>query len=265
MRTYSIRYSLLLLSLLCLGCSSAYQRYYHDQSPEEFPASEEVRIFQYNCFDLDAIYNRIFGEYLIIGSSFFLRVYEDPQTVRSFAKSIGADLVLSSIQYQRSKTVINTRIEPYFQQEYDPKTGSQRAFETKKTVDTYEVDLYQHYALFLRNVKQVKAIDRYTHHDYPQHGKSVSDGFWSNPNDRLRVYASHGKTVGVRLNTTSANGNPHRPDALKFLFDRDGSGWYIRGNLTPHPAQLRINRFGYLEIQSACRNEFTVQFKREAL
>ncbi len=102
--------SLLILLVILQGCLTVrtidhYKNNYVQRAPMKYPETDEVMNFHYDNVDLESVYDLLFSDYLIIGSSdFFEKSVDDEEDSIPYAKSIGTDIFLSVTQYKESIT-----------------------------------------------------------------------------------------------------------------------------------------------------------------
>lgn len=93
------------VALLVQGCSSlGHKEFYTQVAPMKYPPTEKTMVFEYANVNLKEIYDLLFSDFLIIGRSSFNGPYENPDRSVIYAKSIGADVFLSTSQLKETRT-----------------------------------------------------------------------------------------------------------------------------------------------------------------
>lgn len=250
----------LLVVLACLallnGCAQVgYKEFYTQVAPSKYPATEQVKVFEYENVNLKDVYDTFYSDFLIVGRAGFNGPYEDPAGVVGFAKSIGADVVITTAQLQGTRTALIPLTTPTTTTTTfsgtvgtRPVNGTATTFGTTTTNVPITVNRYDQDALYLRNVNGVVPLWRRTSADYPRTGDGAQDGAWSNDNYRVNVVRSNGQNVGF-IESVKGNGKG-APGQLKFLYGADtGTGVYLMQEGAPMPAKFAVNKFGHLEVK----------------
>jgi hypothetical protein len=146
---------------LLTGCQSGFARYYVPQTLDAQPAplskNSEARVMKIGTQDIQEVRQRLYPTAKIVGSSSYIGADEDVAPLRTFAASVGADLVLwkqvlvSEIQrtdvtmYPRTdtSTVTTTVNGNKSQQQVITRSNDYVPYTTTES-------RYQHEALFLR-------------------------------------------------------------------------------------------------------------------
>lgn len=249
---------LLALSIFSLiGCSSLHQNFYSQVAPSKYPPTETVAVFEYNNLKIKELYELLFSDYLIIGKSGFIGPYQSARVAVPFAKSIGADVVISTTQFSETQTSVvpittpTTNVTNYSGNVGGvPMYGSSTSFGTTTTMMPITVSRYEQNAYFLKNVNNIKPLWAKTTADYPVTDTDPLSGTWVNENYVLNVYAS-GKSLVAAINGKSPPELPWWKNGdIKFVLNRKSlTGIYLLGNQTPDPVMASINKFGHLEIK----------------
>jgi len=245
-----------LTALLIQGCATVgHKEFYNQMAPMKYPPTNKVMVFEYSNVDLREIYELLFSDFLIIGSSGFNGPYEDPSQAISFAKSIGADVFLSTSQFQETRTSFLSLSTPSSNTTYisgysgaGSFYGSATTYGTRTTTVPISVDRYDQDGMYLRNVNNVVPLWERTEAQYKKTETSDIEGVWFNENYKLHLYRSGQQYVAF------ISGDPKERAAwqqreLKFIYGADsGVGIYLMGDKTPMPAQFKLNKFGHLEV-----------------
>ena len=263
----------LLSCFFLFGCSG-YQEFYKNSSPEKFNPTTNVRIFDYGRCEIDKIYDLLYKDYLILGEASFNGPYEDSSTAKSFAMSVGADILITSATYQGTRSGTMQMSTPDQQTTYHSGTvtgssggygtfsGTSTTYGTKTTQIPYTVDRYDQEGLFLKNVKNLKHIVDKTNVDYPKNGVSQYDGIWRDQYYTVEIYNSDENIVGINKNQIHETDRKWEPNQVKFLIFDNNNGLYFMGSHTPVPATYKINNFGYLQIEPHCHKVPLIQYKK---
>lgn len=141
------------------GCGSLHQHYYAQVAPSKYTPTDTVYVFDYENLRLKEVYELLFSDYLIIGKSSFYAPYNPTRRVVPFAKSIGSDVVITSIQFKDTQTSVlplttpTTNVTNYSGNIGGKAVyGSATSFGTTTTMMPIQVDYYDQGAYFLRNV-----------------------------------------------------------------------------------------------------------------
>ena len=96
---------IIFLALLTQGCDSlGHSKFYAQVAPTKYPRTKKVLVFEYRNVNLSEIYELLFSDFLIIGSSSFNGLYQNPKRSIWFSKSIGADVFISTSQFSETRT-----------------------------------------------------------------------------------------------------------------------------------------------------------------
>lgn len=263
-------FTIIFLALLIQGCGTVgHKKFYTQAAPTTYPQTEKLTTFEYSNVDLEEIYNLLFSDFLIIGRSSFNGPYESQNNSTSFAKSIGADVFISSSQFKETKTTFSTFSTPTTNRAYiSGYSGSGSYYATATTYGTrtttvpISVDRYDQDGLYLRNVKNVTPLWKRTRSQYKRTESSSTEGFWFNKNYKLHQFKSGQQMVSFISGETSQSEVWKQGD-LKFAYGTDsGVGVYLMGDKTPVPAEFKINKFGHLEVKLFTSGE-TFSFARQ--
>jgi hypothetical protein len=259
----------ILAALLIQGCATiGHKEFYAQVAPTKYPPTEKLMVFKYANVNLKEIYDLLFSDFLVIGRSGFNGPYEDPSQSVSFAKSIGANIFLSTAQFQETRTSFMNLSTPTSSTTYlsgysgsGSFYGTATTYGTKTTTIPIAVNRYDQDGLFLRNVNNVVPLWERTDAQYKKTEPSEFEGIWFNENYRLNVYRSGQQLVGFIAGSPKEQ-QDWNAGQLKFIYGvESGVGVYLMGNKTPMPAQFSLNKFGHLEVKLISSNE-TFSFAR---
>jgi hypothetical protein len=256
-----LRFIFLALLLNATACTSPYQKFYTQRSPNKFTKSNNPIIFGWANIDLTKYYENHFSDYLIIGISAFEGPLQDEKRAISQGKSVGADIVLTNYSYKSSNTsnipITLPKTQTSFHtgtinsfSNYGTSTHSFTGNTTTMGTQTFSVpvttDIYDQQAFYLKNIKNVKSQWSYTIRDFDtaQKGyRTISD----------EGYVIHdyelGDEVVAFVAQTKDSKVDFKPGELKYRYNKkSGKGIYLHGNKSPISATFATNRFGHLEI-----------------
>jgi hypothetical protein len=243
-------------ALLIQGCASlGHKNFYTQVAPTKYPTTAKTMVFEYANVNLKEIYDLLFSDFLIIGRSGFNGPYQAPTRSASFAKSIGADVFLSSSQFKETRTSFMILSTPTLSRTYvsgysgtGSFYGTATTFGTETTTVPIRVDRYDQDGLYLRNVNNVVPLWERTEVQYKKTEPSDLEGVWFDENYRLNLYRSGEQLVAFIAEKPKDRGSWGKGQ-LKFIYGVDsGVGIYLMGNKTPMPAQFKLNKFGHLEV-----------------
>jgi uncharacterized protein YceK len=256
---------LLILALLTglTGCASLqYQESYKQSAPTKYPKTSDVPVFEYRNVNIREIYDLLYSDFLIIGKSEFVGPYEDPRSSIEFAKSLGTDVFVTTSQFKETRisfiptitpTTSTTNISgmngtaPFF--------GTANSYGTMTTMIPVHIDRYEQSGLYLKNVNHVVPLWEKKRSDYKETAANTLSGNWYNENYDLKVYKSGAQMVAF-IDSISKGKGKEQIDDLKMLFNPEtGAGIYIMADKTPQPALIKLNKFGYLEVDITSRDE----------
>lgn len=224
------------VALLVQGCASlGHKEFYTQVVPIKYPPTEKTMVFEYANVNLKEIYELLFSDFLIIGRSGFNGPYENPDRTVSYAKSIGADVFISTSQFKETRTSFSSY-------------GTATTYGTWMTTVPITVNRYDQDGLFLRNVNSVVPLWERTEAQYRKTEPSNLEGAWFNENYKLNLYRS-GQQFVAFIAGEPKDRHSWGKGQLKFIYGVDsGVGIYLMGNKTPMPAQFALNKFGHLEV-----------------
>ena len=102
-----------ILFFFFIGCGTlGHQKFYTQSSPTKYPKTDHVYVFYYGKVDLNKMYNLYFSDFLKIGISSFNGPFEDSKRSDSFAKSIGADVLISNSQHTETYDIHMSSLVP---------------------------------------------------------------------------------------------------------------------------------------------------------
>lgn len=243
-------------ALLLQGCANpGHKEFYTQAAPTKYPPTEKTMVFEYSNVNLKEIYDLLFSDFLIIGRSGFNGPYEHPNESVSYAKSIGADVFISTSQFKEAKTSFMNLSTPTSSTTYvsgysgtGSFYGTATTYGTRTTTVPITVNRYDQDGLFLRNVNSVVPLWERTEAQYKKTEQSNLEGTWFNENYRLNIYRS-GQQLVAFIGGKAKDRDKWSEGQLKFIYGIDsGVGIYLKGNKTPMPAQFALNKFGHLEV-----------------
>jgi hypothetical protein len=259
------------VALLVQGCASlGHKEFYTQAAPMKYPPTEKAMVFEYANINLKEIYDLLFSDFLIIGRSGFNGPYENPNLSVSYAKSIGADVFISTSQFKEARTSFmnlstptssTTHISGY------SGTGSFYGTATTYGIQTSTVPItvnrYDQNGLFLRNVNGVVPLWDRTEAQYKKTEQSNLEGIWFNENYKINLYRS-GQQLVAFIAGEPKDRHSWGKGQLKFIYGVDsGVGIYLMGDKTPMPAKFALNKFGHLEV-TLITSEQTFSFARQS-
>ncbi len=260
---------ILLIAVLLAGCAALqHQESYRQSAPTKYPKTTRVMVFEYRNVNIHDLYNLLYSDYLIIGRSEFTGSYEHPQASVEFAKSIGTDVFVTSSQFKETQLSFVPMITPTSSTSYisgatgsGPFYGTANTYGTRTTMVPVYVDRYIQNGLYLKNVNHVTPLWEKKRSDYKETGSNPLSGIWYNEDFDLKVYQSGGQMAAFFDSHPKGKETGHVDD-LKMLFNPEtGAGIYLMPDRTPQPAQIKLNKFGNLEVNIASQNE-TFSFAR---
>jgi hypothetical protein len=255
--------------LLIQGCAtSGHKKFYSQVAPTKYPPTGRVLVFEYANVSLKEVYDLLFSDFLVIGRSGFNGPYENPSQAVSYAKSIGANVFLSTSQFQETRTSFMNLSAPTSSTTYlsgysgsGPFYGTATTYGTRTTTIPIAVNRYDQDGLFLRNINNVIPLWERTDAQYKKTESSELEGVWFSENYRLNIYRSGQQIVGFVVSAPKER-QDWRQGQLKFIYGFDsGVGVYLMGNKTPMPAKFGLNKFGHLEVSLLTAN-VTFSFAR---
>lgn len=249
-----------LVIFLIQGCATiGHKKFYTQVAPTKYPSTEKVLVFEYADVNLKDVYDLLFSDFLIIGRSGFTGPYQTALQSASFARSIGADIFLSTSQFRETRTSFINRSTPTSNTTFvsgysgsDAFYGTATTYGTRITTIPITINRYDQEGLFLRNVNNVNPLWERTDAQYKKTGSSELDGIWFDENYKINVYRS-GQQIVAFIDTFVMNTREQRIDwkqgQLKFVYGIDsGVGVYLMSNKKPEPAKIGLNKFGHLQI-----------------
>jgi hypothetical protein len=254
---------LLLVFTALTGCAALkHQETYQQAAPTQYPKTDKVVVFEYRDLNIREIYDLLFSDYLIIGRSEFTGPYESPKGSVEFAKSIGTDVFVSTSQYKDSQSSYSTTSTPTFSTSYingynrnGPFYGTATSVGTSYTTIPVSFTRFDQGGLYLKNVNHVSPLWERRRSDYKESTTHPLTGIWFNDNFDLKLFKSGSQMAGF-FNSAPKGKETGQIDDLKMLFNPEtGVGIYMMADKTPHPAQIKMNKFGHLEVKLESRNE----------
>jgi uncharacterized protein YceK len=261
---------LILLILASLtGCAALeHQQTYKQSAPTKYPATAKLMVFEYRNVNIHEIYDLLYSDFLIIGRSEFVGPYEDPKSSIEFAKSLGADVFVSTSQFKETRTSFIPTVTPTSSTSYisgtsvnGPFYGTSNNYGTRTTMIPVYIDRYEQNGLYLKNVNHVSQLWERNRSDYKETEANPLSGIWYNENFDLKIYKSGTQMVAFFDSNPKGKESGHLDD-IKMLFNPEtGAGVYLMADRTPQPAQIKVNKFGNLQIDITSLNE-SVSFAR---
>jgi len=258
------------------GCTS-YSQYYLQVAQETYPESNSVIIYEYSNIKVDDIYKILFKDYTVVGKSSFYGEYSYPSGATSFAKSIGADILLAT--HWRRGTARGEIPQTYSHVNTTNYIGSIGGVPFSATGTTtgmttnyipYAVEIYDQEGLFLRNTKKLEPFWEVIPKTLKMTGSSELDGTWRNNVYEIEVFNSD-KYIAARISKMlyaddedkqvdiynpytkkELKPNPSKlqiGDILYFYENGNGDGIYFYRNKTPMPAKFGMTEYGMIDIQ----------------
>lgn len=245
------------LAVLLSGCAQLGHREFYDQvAPSKYPPTSKVMIFEYSNVDLGETYELLFSDYLIIGKSGFNGPYENPDKARSYAKSIGADILITSSQFKETRTSFMNLSTPTTSTTYisgysgsGSVYGTATTYGTQTTTIPVRVNRYDQDGIYLKNVKNANPLWERTRSQYKSTGTNDLSGIWENEIYEIEVIQSGDQMVAF-ISAVLDGDKSWSKDQLKMVFGKEsGVGIYLMGNKTPMPSEFKVNKFGHLEVK----------------
>lgn len=245
------------------GCQPlGHKQFYNQVAPTKYPVTANVMIFEYSNVDLDEIYELFFSDYLVIGRSDFDGPYEDPKKSKSYAKSIGADILIASSQFKETRTSFMNVSTPTTNTTYiSGYNGRDSTYRTATTYGTHittipvQVNRYAQSSMFLKNINNVNSLWQRTKDQYQQTANNELSGLWRNESYQIEIFQSGDQMVAFIENVLQGDGS-WSTGQLKMIFGREsGVGIYLTSNKTPMPANFLVNKFGHLEVTLSTNSE----------
>lgn len=247
----------LIVAVFLPGCKTlGYKTFYNQVAPMKYPPTSDVMVFEYGNVDLEEIYDLLFSDYLVIGKSGFNGKYEPPALARSYAKSIGADIFVTTSQFTETRTSFVNLSTPTKSTTYisgysgsDSVYGTATTYGTQTTTVPVRVNRYDQYGMFLKNLNGINPLWERTRSQYKATGENEITGIWKNENYEIEIIQS-GDQMAAFIKSVLGGNESWSKDQLKMIFGREsGVGVYLMGNKTPRPSKFSINKFGFLEVQ----------------
>jgi hypothetical protein len=260
---------MLLMAALLTGCAALqHQQTFYQVAPTKYPKTARVMVFEYRNVNIREIYDLLYSDYLIIGRSEFIGPYEDPKRSAEFAMTTGADIFVTASQFKESQTSFVPSFTPTTDISYisgftgtGSFYGTVTSYGTRTTMIPVHYDRYDQNGLFLKNVNHVSPLWERKRADYKETGTNPLSGLWYNENAELRVYKSGTQMVAFFEHAPKGK-EMGQLDDLKMLFNPEtGAGVYLMANRTPQPANIKLNKFGFLEVNLVSQND-TFSFAR---
>lgn len=262
--------TLMLLVLASLyGCAALeHQQTYIQSAPTKYPATSKVMVFEYRNVSIHEIYDLLYSDFLIIGRSEFVGPYEDPKSSIDFARSLGTDVFVSTSQFKETRTSFMPMVTPTASTSYisgnsaaGPFYGTSNNYGTRTTMIPVYIDRYDQNGLFLKNVNHVVPLWEKQRSDFKETEANPLSGIWYNENFDLKIYKSGAQMVAF-FDSAPKGKVQGQVDDIKLLFNPEtGAGVYLMPDRAPQPAQIKVNKFGNLQVDITSLNE-SVSFAR---
>ncbi|BCK87303.1 hypothetical protein MIZ01_1075 [Sideroxyarcus emersonii] len=264
--------AILMLASLAACATLQHQESYRQAAPARYPPTTNVLLFEYRNVNIRDIYELLYSDFLIIGRSEFNGAYEDPRASVGFAKSIGADVFVTTSQFRGRQTSFVPAIAPTNSTSYvsgfsgnAPFYGTSYSYGTTTTMIPVQYNRYEQSGLYLKNVNHVVPLWERKSADYKETAANALSGIWYNEDFDLKIYQSGAQMVAF-FDTAPRNGGKIREsgtvDELKMIFNpQTGAGVYLMADRAPQPAEIKVNKFGFLQVDIASQGEL-VSFAR---
>ncbi|WP_417764950.1 hypothetical protein [Shewanella chilikensis] len=254
-------FSTLVLALLS-GCTIGHKQFYDQVAPSKYPPTSKVMVFEYSNVDLNEIYDLLFSDFLVIGKSGFNGPYENPSQSIGFAKSIGADVFITSSQFNETKTSFMNLSTPTNSTTYinaysgsGSVYGTATTYGTKTTTVPISVDRYDQDGMYLKNVNDISPLWERTKQQYKETNNNDMSGSWKNESYRIALYQSGDQMVAF-VSEVLGGDKTWLKDQLKMVYGvESGVGIYLMGDKTPIPSKFEVNKFGHLEVTLLTNSE----------
>lgn len=261
-----------MFGLILGGCVQlGHKAFYKQVAPTKYPPTSNIMVFEYSNVDLAEIYELLFSDFLIIGKSEFDGPYESPYQARSYAESIGADILITTAQFKETRTSFITLSTPISSTThisgYDGSGsfyGTATTYGTQTTTIPVQENRYDQDGIYLKNVNKVTPLWERTKEQYKQTEENELSGIWKNENYQIEIFQSGDQMAafidevlfqsegqaGTFIDRVLRADKPWSKSQLKMIFGIDTQvGIYLMGNKTPMPSRFSVNKFGHLEIE----------------
>ena len=247
------------LILTVSGCvTPRYEDYYKHTAASEFPPTTEVKMFYYPNADYENLYDLFFKDYLLIGKTGLRGKLVNPENGIPFAKSIGADLYVATAQFKDTKTKISSISLPSSNSTYiNGNIGNQYFSGTATTygINTVsmpvEIDRYDQYGMYLKNVNNIKPFWEGAISDYKKTSENINEGTWINTKYDIEVdvFQSGENMVGFYKKSVKDKPPFINLGDIKFIYGvKTGKGIYLMRTRKPVPATFKIDTFEQLTV-----------------
>jgi hypothetical protein len=249
---------LLFVFVLLTGCVALGHKVFYEQTaPSKYPTTTKVLVFEYQNVNIREIYELLFDDFIVVGKSGFIGPYQPPQQATEFAKSIGADVYISTAQFKETNTSFVTTSVPTTSTTYvsgftgrGSFYGTATSYGTSTTIIPVSQDRYKQFGLYLRNINNVLPLWERKLSDYKETDVNELSGIWRNENYELKIIKSGNQMVAFITDVQiSTDRDSWKINDLKMIFSFDSRvGVYLMSDKTPQPAKFKLNKFGHLEI-----------------
>jgi hypothetical protein len=146
--------------LTLTGCAViGHKTFYSQRAPMKFTPTSNVSIFEYSNVEIEEIYNLLFSDFLVIGESAFIGAYEPPSRSASYARSLGADVFITTSQFSDTKTSFMSLNTPTTSTTYvsgyngnGPVYGTATTYGTQTSIVPISVNRYSQDGMYLKNI-----------------------------------------------------------------------------------------------------------------
>jgi len=254
---------ILATALFLSGCTTlGHKTFYSQVAPMKYPQTSNVMIFEYSNVELGEIYDLLFSDYLVIGKSSFNGPYEPPAQSKSYAKSIGSDVFITTSQFKETKTSFMNLSTPTTSTTYisgyngsGSVYGTATTYGTQTTTVPITVNRYDQEGMYLKNVNGINPLWERTRSQYQATGSNSLSGIWKNENYEIEIIQS-GEQMAAFIRAVLDGDKSWSKEQLKMVFGTEsGVGIYLMGNKTPMPSKFSLNKFGFLEVQLLSNSE----------
>lgn len=253
----------LVMVVIMSGCAQlGHKEFYSQIAPSKYPPTSNVMVFEYSNVNLDEIYELLFSDFLAIGKSSFNGPYENPEEAVEYAKSIGADVFISTSQFKDTRTSFmnlstpttsTTHISGYSGS--GSVYGTATTYGTQTTTIPIRVNRYDQKGIYLKKMGDSVPLWERTKVQYKETSSNHLSGKWQNESYQLTVYQSGDQMVAF-IEKVLKGDDSWSPGQLKMIFGKDSSvGIYLMGDKTPMPSKIHVNKFGHLEVELITNSE----------
>ena len=247
------KYIIIIIVLIISGCANPVREFYNPISPESYPESDLVKFYKYHNVDISSVYERVFNNYKIIGTSRFNGASFNEEVSKRFAKDVGADVVIYSknkagiSQYSipvTTPTTQMTTINIYSQGKVY--TGTANSIGSATIFRPVSVQNYGFEFIFLKNINNIKQVWELNREQINKYSNLKASQRWSFREYYFDIYESDNELIGY-WGDDDAFGE--KAGKFKFIFNNDDkSGLFVLDGHTPTPSSYVMNNFGEIEV-----------------